>query len=137
MCGCMRVYAYLVGCLNQRALLDQHSHCLHVPVLTRPHQRCRTVLPSQPASVRRSGAAAATQATVHVWCMHVFPCIMCEIKQDHVRAFMRRTVLDLIRMRWTYVTEEKLTCISLEQTTLTRLACAAQPQIRLHCATLD
>ena len=67
MCGCMRVYAYLIGCLNIRALLDQHSHCLHVPALTRVHQRCPTVLPSQPASVRRSGAAAATQATVHVW----------------------------------------------------------------------
>ena len=65
MCGCMRVYAYLIGCLNQRALLDQHSHCIHVTVLTRMHQRCKTVLPSQPASVRRSGAAAAMQATVH------------------------------------------------------------------------
>ena len=81
MCGCMRVYAYRIGCLNQRALLDQHSHYFHVPVKTRQHQRCRTVLPSQPASVRRSGAAAATQATVHAWVsMHVCPCIMCEIK---------------------------------------------------------
>ena len=67
MCGCMRVYAYLIGCLNQRALLDQHSHCLHVPARTRVYQRCYTVLPSQPASVRTSGAAAATQATVHAW----------------------------------------------------------------------
>jgi hypothetical protein len=63
----MRVYAYLGGRLNQRALLDQHSHCFHVPVLTRQNQRCRTILPGQPASVRRSGAAAATQARVHAW----------------------------------------------------------------------
>ena len=38
MCGCMRVYAYLIGCLNQRALLDQRSHRFHVPVLTRENQ---------------------------------------------------------------------------------------------------
>ena len=67
MCGCLRVYAYLVGCLNQRALLDQHLHCFHVPVVTRQNQRCPTVLRTQPARVRRSGAAAVTQATVHVW----------------------------------------------------------------------
>ena len=67
MCGCMRVYAYICGRLNQRALLDQYSHCVHVPVVTRKHQRCPTVLPSQPESVRRSGAAVATQATVHAW----------------------------------------------------------------------
>jgi hypothetical protein len=67
MCGCMRVYAYLVGCLKIRALLDQHSHRFHVPGSTREHQRCHTALPSQPASVRRSGAAAAAQATVHAW----------------------------------------------------------------------
>jgi hypothetical protein len=66
MCGCMRMYAYLVGCLNQRALLDQHSHRFHVPVVTRPYQRCRTVLRTQPARVRRSGAAAV-QVTVHAW----------------------------------------------------------------------
>jgi hypothetical protein len=87
---CMRVYAYicvhlctrtnLVGGLNQRALLDQHLYRFHVPVLTRHNQRCKAVLPSQPASVRRSGAAAATQETVHAWCMHVCPCIMSEIK---------------------------------------------------------
>jgi hypothetical protein len=65
MCGCLRVYLYLLGCLNQRALLDQHSHRFHVPVLTRVNQRCRTVLRTQPARVRRSGAAAAMQATVH------------------------------------------------------------------------
>jgi hypothetical protein len=65
MCGCMRVYAYLVGCLKIRAVADQHSHRFHVTVLTRVHQRCKAGLPSQPASVRRSGAAAATQATVH------------------------------------------------------------------------
>ena len=67
MCGCTRVYVYLVGCLNQCALLDQHSHCLHVPFGARHHQRCATVLPTQPASVRRSAAAAAKQARVHVW----------------------------------------------------------------------
>jgi hypothetical protein len=67
MCGCLRVYAYLLGCLNQRALLDQHSHRFHVPVGTRQKQRCRTVLLTQPARVRRSGAAAAIQATVHAW----------------------------------------------------------------------
>ena len=65
--GCLRVYAYLIGRLNQRALLDQHSHRFRLTVVTRPNQRCRTGLPTQPARVRRSGAAAATQATVHVW----------------------------------------------------------------------
>jgi hypothetical protein len=67
MCGCMRVYAYLVDCLNQRALLDHHSHRFHVPVVTRRHERCCAELPSQPAIVRRSGAAAVTQETVHAW----------------------------------------------------------------------
>jgi len=67
MCGCMRVYAYIGGRLNQRALLDQHLYRFHVPIRSRFHQRCPTALPSQPASVRRSGAAAATQATVHAW----------------------------------------------------------------------
>jgi hypothetical protein len=61
----MRVYAHILGCLNQRALLDQQLHRFHVTVLTRQNQRCRAILPTQPASVRRSGAAAATQATVH------------------------------------------------------------------------
>ena len=63
----MRVYPYLAGRLNFRAILDQHSHRFHVTVLTRANQRSRTLLPIQPASVRRSGAAAATQATVHAW----------------------------------------------------------------------
>ncbi len=63
------VYAYLLGCLNQRALLDQHSHRFLVTVVTRVQQRCPTALPSQQATVRRSGAAAATQATVHA-CVH-------------------------------------------------------------------
>jgi hypothetical protein len=35
MCGCLRVEAYIIGCLKIRALLDQHSHRLHVSVLTR------------------------------------------------------------------------------------------------------
>jgi hypothetical protein len=63
----MRVYAYICGRLNQRALLDQHSHRFHVTVVTRVNQRCHTVLRTQPASVRRSGAAAATQATDNAW----------------------------------------------------------------------
>jgi hypothetical protein len=98
MCGCMRVYVYLVGRLNQRALLDQHLHRVHVPVLTRRNQRCRTVLPSQPASVRRSGAAAATVYVCgsedECGCIHVCPCMIREIKQDHVRVFMCSTRLD-------------------------------------------
>ena len=73
MCGCLRVYAYICGRVNQRAVLDEHSHCFHVTVQTRHHQRCSTVLPSQPASVRRSGAAAATQATVHAWAHALVP----------------------------------------------------------------
>ena len=69
----MRTYAYIFGRLKIRALIDQHLHRFHVPVGTRQHQRCRAALPRQPASVRRSEAAAATQATVHVWvhtCVH-------------------------------------------------------------------
>jgi hypothetical protein len=62
MCGCLQVYSYLVGRLNIRALLDQHSHRFHVTVQTSETQRCPTELPSQPASVRRSVAAAATPA---------------------------------------------------------------------------
>jgi hypothetical protein len=81
MCCCMRVYAYRIDRLKIRALLDQHSHRFHLPADARNHQRCPTVLPSQPASVRRSGAAVATQARLHAWlactCAH---CIMCEIK---------------------------------------------------------
>ncbi len=64
-CGCMRVCAYLVGCLKIRALLDQHSHRNHVPLRTRLNKRCLTVLPSQPVSVRKSGAALASRARVH------------------------------------------------------------------------
>ena len=61
----MRVYPYRIGQLNIRALLDKHSHCIHVAVLARHHQKA--VLPSQPATARRSGTAAVTQATVHAW----------------------------------------------------------------------
>jgi hypothetical protein len=60
----MRVYAYRIDRFKIRTLLDQHSHDMLVPVGARFHQRCRKILPSQPASVRGSGAAA-TQATVH------------------------------------------------------------------------
>jgi hypothetical protein len=95
MCGCMRVYAYLIDRLKIRALLNKHSYRFHVPKRTRRNQRCPTALPSQPASVRRSGAAAATQASVHAWgSMHVCPCIKCAIKRDHVRVFMCSTRLD-------------------------------------------
>ena len=48
MCGCMRVYAYIIGRLEIRALLDQQSHSFHMPVRTRLDQRCHTYLPSQP-----------------------------------------------------------------------------------------
>jgi hypothetical protein len=92
MCGCVRVYAYLGGCLNQRALLDQHSHCIHVPVRTRVKQRCIAVLPSQPASVRRSGAAAATQATVHACastCAHALCVRLNKIMCIYVQHCMR------------------------------------------------
>ena len=61
----MRVYAHICGRLNQRALSDQHLHRFHLTVLTSKNQRCKTELPSQPASVRRSRAAVATKATVH------------------------------------------------------------------------
>jgi hypothetical protein len=84
MCGCMGVYPYICR-LNQRALLDQHLHCFHVPDVTRRKQRCITVLPSQRASVRRSGAAAATQATVHVRACVCQCIVVCETEQDHVR----------------------------------------------------
>jgi hypothetical protein len=90
MCGCMPAYAYLVDCLKIRALLDQHSHRFHVTVLARAHQRCPTALPSQPTSVRRSGAAAATQARVHTWlactCAHAFWVRLNEIICVYLRA---------------------------------------------------
>jgi hypothetical protein len=88
------VYAYIGGRLNQRALLDQHLYRFHVTLLTRQNQRSRTFLPSQQTSVRRSGAAAATQATVHACCMHVCSCIMRDIKQEHVHVFVCNTPLD-------------------------------------------
>ena len=98
MCGCLLVYPYLVGRLKIRIVLDQHLHRVHVPVLTRRNQRCPTVLPSQPASVRTSGAAAATVYVCgsedECGCIHVCPCIICEIQQDHVRVFMCSTRLD-------------------------------------------
>jgi hypothetical protein len=96
MCGCMQVYAYLIGCINQRTLLDQHSHCFHVPKPTRRHQRCRTDLPSQPrpasVRVRRGGGDASEGACVGS--MHACPSIMCENKYNHVSVFMRSTRLD-------------------------------------------
>jgi hypothetical protein len=79
MCGWMRVYVYLIGCLKIRALLDQHPHRLHVTGHARRYQRCHTGLPSPPASVRRSGAAAATKATVHA-CACTYAHALCEIK---------------------------------------------------------
>ena len=88
MCSCLRVYAYLVDCLNQRALLDQHSHRFHVTILTRIHQRCATVLPSQPASVRRSGAAAAPMRVHARVPMHYVR------DSSDVRVFMCSTGLD-------------------------------------------
>jgi hypothetical protein len=66
-CGCMQVYVYRIDRLKICALLNQQSHRVHLPVAARVNQRCLAVLPSQPASVRTSGAAAATQARVQVW----------------------------------------------------------------------
>ena len=85
--------------------------------------------PAQPAGkraqVRGGGGDASDGACVvheRAPTHYVF-----EIKQDHVRALMRSTRLDEIRARWTDVFAVRLLCMSLEQTTLTRLACAAQP----------
>ena len=87
----MRMYPYLAGGLNIRAVLDEQSHGVHVTVLTRHNQRCNTVLRSQPASTLGSGAAEAMCVSMHV-CQR----IMIEIKLDHVRVFMcsTRLVLD-------------------------------------------
>jgi hypothetical protein len=69
---------YLVGRLNIRALLDQHSHRFHVTALARENQRGPTALPSQPASVRRSGAAAAaTHKRVHAWVQARLQMLLC------------------------------------------------------------
>jgi hypothetical protein len=42
-CERMRVYVYLVDGLYRRAELNKHAHCLRVPALARPLQRCLTV----------------------------------------------------------------------------------------------
>ena len=42
-CERMRVYAYLVDGLYRRAELNKHAHCIRVPALARPQQRCLTV----------------------------------------------------------------------------------------------
>ncbi len=39
-CERMRVYVYLVDGLYRRAELNKHPHCLRVPALARPQQRC-------------------------------------------------------------------------------------------------
>ena len=39
----MRVYVYLVDGLYRRAELNKHPHCLRVPALARPQQRCPAV----------------------------------------------------------------------------------------------
>jgi hypothetical protein len=97
MCACMRVYAYLIDRLKIRALLDQHSHRFHVPAQTREYQRRRTVLPSQPASVRRSGAAAATQAIVHAWVACTYAHALCVRLNTIMYVYFYKT-LDYIRL---------------------------------------
>ena len=42
-CERMRVYVYLVDGLYRRAELNKHPHCLRVPALARPQQRCLAV----------------------------------------------------------------------------------------------
>ncbi len=39
-CACM---FYLVDGLYRRAELNKHAHCLRVPAIARPQQRCQTV----------------------------------------------------------------------------------------------
>jgi hypothetical protein len=36
------VYVYLVDGLYRRAELNKHAHCMRVPALARPQQRCHT-----------------------------------------------------------------------------------------------
>ncbi len=43
-CERMRVYLYLVDGLYRRAELNKHPHCLQVPALARPQQRCHTAI---------------------------------------------------------------------------------------------
>ncbi len=38
----IHVYVYLVDGLYRRAELNKHPHCIRVPVLARPNQRCLT-----------------------------------------------------------------------------------------------
>jgi hypothetical protein len=45
-CERMRVYVHLVDGLYRRAELNKHPHCLRVPALARPQQRCPAPLPS-------------------------------------------------------------------------------------------
>jgi hypothetical protein len=97
MCGCMRVYAYRIDRPNQRAHIDQHSHRFHVPMRTREYQRCATGLPSQPASVRRSGAAAATQPTVHSWVVCTCAHALC-VRLSKIMCVNLCAALDYIRL---------------------------------------
>ncbi len=39
-CERMRVYVYLVDGLYRSAELNKHAHCIRVPALARPQQRC-------------------------------------------------------------------------------------------------
>jgi hypothetical protein len=43
-CERMRVYVYLVDGLYRRAELNKHAHCIRVPAIARPQQRCLAVL---------------------------------------------------------------------------------------------
>ena len=43
-CEHIRVYVYLVDGLYRRAELHKHPHCIRVPALARPQQRCPVVL---------------------------------------------------------------------------------------------
>ncbi len=42
-CKRMRVHVYLVDGLYRRAELNKHAHCIRMPALARPQQRCLTV----------------------------------------------------------------------------------------------
>ncbi len=69
-CERMRMCVYHVDVLYRRAELNKHPHCLRVPAIARPLQRCHTV--SLPALAGDYSREVKKKQYTHRTYMHVY-----------------------------------------------------------------